>query len=74
MQMQYKSISGRPTMKDIFTCTRGYESTSEANAIQHAFTYHAKAEERNDPERLKTRIRTMIYSPFREFSVDQQQS
>jgi hypothetical protein len=60
-------------MKDLWKCTCGFESESEANAIRHAAVWHAKADERNDLERLKTRIRTMIYSPFREFSFDQKQ-
>jgi len=57
-------------MKDLFQCTCGYESTSEANAIQHAFVWHTKDEERIDLERLKSRVRTMIYNPFREFGFD----
>lgn len=60
-------------MTDLFQCTCGYETTNEASAIRHAFVWHAKPEERNDLERLKTRVRTMIYASFREFSFDQQQ-
>jgi hypothetical protein len=61
-------------MKDLFLCTCGFESNSEANAMRHAFIYHAKDDERIDPERLKVRIRTMIYTHVRDFSFDQQQS
>lgn len=61
-------------MKDLFQCTCGFESESESSAIRHATVYHAKDGERNDVELLKTRIRTMIYSPFREFSFDQPQA
>jgi hypothetical protein len=57
----------------IFLCTCGYESTNESHAMRHAFVYHAKAEERNDVELFKRRVRTMIYSaPWsREFSFDE---
>lgn len=55
----------------LFQCTCGYETTNEANAIRHAAVWHASESERKDLERLKTRVRTMIYSPFREFSFDE---
>jgi hypothetical protein len=60
-------------MKDIFTCTCGFETESEASAIRHAVIWHAKDGETNDQERLKARIRTMIYSIHRGFSFDEQQ-
>jgi hypothetical protein len=58
-------------MTDIYMCTCGFESESEVNAIKHAAVWHASESERNDLDRLKRRIRTMIYNPFREFSFDE---
>lgn len=60
-------------MKDFFQCTCGFETESEVKAIRHASQWHATSEERNDRERLKMRIRTMISSLYRPFSFDQQQ-
>lgn len=57
-------------MKDFFECTCGYETSNEINAITHAIRWHLSDAERKDLERAKTRIRTMISSPFREFSFD----
>jgi hypothetical protein len=59
-------------MNDFFQCTCGFETESEANAIRHASQWHATDDDRNDLERLKTRIRVMISSLFRPFSFDHQ--
>jgi hypothetical protein len=56
--------------KDYYQCTCGYDTTNEANAIRHASMWHATEAERQDLERLKSRIRIMISSLNSPFSFD----
>ncbi len=60
-------------MNEHFRCTCGYETVSEENAIRHATVWHASEEERQNSDRLRARIRTMIYSTDRPFSFDLEQ-
>jgi hypothetical protein len=59
-------------MLNDFYCTCGFESPSELRAVEHAIQWHASDAERQDEDRLKRRIRTMIYSFDGQFSFDSQ--
>jgi hypothetical protein len=47
-----------------FACTCGFKSPRESLAIQHAVRWHLSADDRTSIERLKARVRVMIYSVF----------